>query len=191
MSKKRPRLWLERAYDLKFSSRWRRVAMMNRTRAPVYLLLLCVFAFSLFTGLLNASTTSLGLNWWVIGSGGSRITTGGTVLQSTIGQPLAYRAGSGAVELCAGFWCGTAGEYEVFLPAILNQSSTGWPGPAEVEPNGGYTQANGPICSDVSYTGVLTPGDTGQDWFYLEKPAGGRINIAEVALPHGSGLTFP
>jgi hypothetical protein len=143
-----------------------------------------VFALLLVTGLLYASTASSNLSWWVVGSGGNRLRSGNTVLQSALGQPLAYRASNDNLALCAGFWCGTAGEYEVFLPAILNQISTCWPGPAEVEPNDGYTRANGPICSDVSYTGVLTPGDTGQGWFYLEKSAGGRISIADSSAEH-------
>jgi hypothetical protein len=149
--------------------------------AALFVLSVASFAWA------NVSNTPA-IRSWVIGSGGSRITSGGTVLQSTLGQPLAYRAGSGGLEVCAGFWCGAAGEYEVFLPVVMKQFCGGFAGPSELEDNDHWSRANGPLCSGRIYSGTLTPGD--YDWFSLEKPAGGRISIAETGQLEGSGLTL-
>lgn len=124
-----------------------------------YALFLGIFALFFFASLLYASTASTALNWWVIAGGGRHITSGNTTLEGTLGQPLAYQQSSGNTELCAGFWCGTAVEYAVYLPAIMNQVYTCFAGPSEIEPNDTFTQANGPLCSGVSYTG--SPDDHG------------------------------
>jgi hypothetical protein len=158
------------------------------SRSALIRLLALVFAFFLVTGLLYASTTTSNLSWWVIGSGGNRLSSGNVVLQSTLGQPLAYRASNGNLALCAGFWCATGGDYEVFLPVVMKQFCGGFAGPSELEDNDHWSRANGPICSGRIYSGTLTPGD--YDWFSLEKPAGGRISIAETGQLEGSGLTL-
>lgn len=140
--------------------------------AALFVLSVASFAWA------NVSNTPA-IRTWVIGSGGRRISSGGTVVQSTIGQPLAYRAVSGTSELCAGFWCGAAGEYEVFLPAVMNQFSTCFPGPSEIEPNDQAGQANGPLCSAVNYSGTSDHNGSAQDsdYFYIEMSVSGTVNI--------------
>jgi hypothetical protein len=152
---------------------------MSRTRAPVYLVLIFTLTLSLFAGLLYASTATTNLSWWVVGSGGNRLSSGNTVLQSTLGQPLAYRASSGNTNLCVGFWCGTAGEYEVYLPITLNQFCGGYNNRWETEPNDGASDANGPLCSGINYYGTSDHNGPAQDsdYFYIETTKGGTINI--------------
>jgi hypothetical protein len=158
------------------------------SRSALIRLLALVFAFFLVTGLLYASTTTSNLSWWVIGSGGNRLSSGNVVLQSTLGQPLAYRASNGNLALCAGFWCATGGDYEVFLPLVMNQFLACYPGPSEGVGNNHWTKATGPLCSGLTYAGNIGPGE--EDWFYFVKNPGGAVNITAVGLPIKSGLTL-
>jgi hypothetical protein len=67
----------------------------------------------------------------------------------------------------------------IYLPAIMNQVYACFPGPSEIEPNDTFAQANGPLCSGVSYTG--SPDDHGSatdnDYFYIEMATSGTIHI--------------
>ena len=59
------------------------------------------------------------LSWNVLGGGGGSIGSGGITLDGTIGQPVVGQASGASYTLCAGFWCGAAGEYRVYLPVVL------------------------------------------------------------------------
>jgi hypothetical protein len=71
------------------------------------------------TSLVAAAETGLTLERWIIASGGSQATNGGTGLQSTIGQPLAYRVENGTSELCSGFLCEAQSEFYLFIPTLM------------------------------------------------------------------------
>jgi hypothetical protein len=68
---------------------------------------------------------------------------------------------------------------DVYLPAVMNQYSTCFAGPAEIEPNDLFTQANGPLCSGVNYTGTSDHNGSAQDsdYFYIQTTATGTINV--------------
>ncbi len=61
-----------------------------------------------------AAANAESVDWWVIAGGGGH---GGaaTTLGGTVGQWVA----GGDARLCAGFWCGVAAQYRVFLPLVL------------------------------------------------------------------------
>lgn len=59
------------------------------------------------------------INWWTIGGGGGHAEAGIYALDATVGQTVTGVAMTGDSELCAGFWCVAAGEYVVYLPAIM------------------------------------------------------------------------
>jgi hypothetical protein len=71
------------------------------------------------TNLVAAAETGLTLERWIIASGGSLISNSGTALQSTIGQPLAYRVENGTSELCSGFLCEAQSEFYLFIPTLM------------------------------------------------------------------------
>jgi hypothetical protein len=59
------------------------------------------------------------IDWWVIGGGGSSVSSGSYSLSGTVGQPIMGADLSGTRYLCSGFWCGAMPEYHVYLPLIL------------------------------------------------------------------------
>jgi hypothetical protein len=67
----------------------------------------------------QAAPNAPNIDWWVIGGGGGSDTASGTTLSGTIGQVIAGTDSDGTQELCAGFWCGAAAEYKIYLPLIL------------------------------------------------------------------------
>lgn len=75
------------------------------------------------TAAVIASTATPEIRWWATGAGGRQVSSGGTTLGGTPGQPLGYRAASGNLELCAGFWCGAESEYVVFLSIVTSGSA--------------------------------------------------------------------
>ncbi len=58
----------------------------------------------------------------VTGGGGGRVEQGIYTLDYTIGQPVVGTASNTPYELCAGFWCGGAGEYKIYLPLVLRNA---------------------------------------------------------------------
>ena len=72
----------------------------------------------LLTGVAIAAN-SPSIDWWTIGGGGGSDAAGGTTLEGTSGQAVVGPDSNGAHELCAGFWCGAAAEYRVYLPTVL------------------------------------------------------------------------
>lgn len=74
-----------------------------------------------------------------------------------------------------------------FAPLILHQSPPPpacFAGPNEIEPNNSQVQANGPLCSDLSYAGW--PGDN-YDIYYIETVAAGPIDVELTQFSAGGG----
>lgn len=67
-----------------------------------------------FAGATLAVASAASIDWWVVAGGGGQ-GSAATPLGGTVGQ---WAAG-GDARLCAGFWCGAAAQYRVFLPLIL------------------------------------------------------------------------
>jgi len=65
-----------------------------------------------------AATGAASVDWWVI-AGGGRQSSAATSLSGTVGQ---WASGSSNTRLCAGFWCGVAVQYKVFLPLVLRSA---------------------------------------------------------------------
>jgi len=65
-----------------------------------------------------------GINWGVIAGGGGSTSTGGTALDSVIGQWAVAGGTSGTTEVGSGFWGGGGAEvgksatYKIFLPLV-------------------------------------------------------------------------
>ena len=70
-----------------------------------------------FTGAALAAANAESLDWWVIAGGGGQAGAA-TTLGGTVGQ---WVSGS-STQLCAGFWCGMAVQYRVFLPLVLREA---------------------------------------------------------------------
>jgi hypothetical protein len=98
---------------------------MSRKRSSGYALLLGLLILALATGVLYAAASSSNLDWWFVGGSGGRSTSGGHVLEGTLGQPVVGPATSGNNSLCAGFWCGAQGTYGLYLPLIVKESAAG------------------------------------------------------------------
>ncbi len=85
-------------------------------------ILMIVVGLLLGSLLLTTATLAGGshtLSWSVLGGGGGSVGSGGITLDGTIGQPVVGQVGAPSYALCAGFWCGVAGEYRVYLPVVL------------------------------------------------------------------------
>jgi len=60
--------------------------------------------------------------WSVIGGGGGHAEAAPYALDGTVGQPMVGQAASPPYDLCAGFWCGAAARYGVYLPLVLRNN---------------------------------------------------------------------
>ena len=87
--------------------------MRKRTMTALAVIL---FSSLLLTGLVLAQGA---VDWDVLGSGGGHAEAGIYSLDGTIGQALAGRISNAPYELCAGFWCGIATDYKVYLPIVI------------------------------------------------------------------------
>jgi len=87
---------------------------MKRVTIP-----LTLAALLLLTGVILANGVTPTVDWWVIGGGGRHIDATPYALDGTIGQAVVGVATDTGYELCAGFWCGAAVEYAIYLPLIL------------------------------------------------------------------------
>lgn len=84
----------------------------------ICVLVLALTIASLGTGLALANGTVLPRQ--VLSGGASDATAaGGVSVRATLGQPMVGPSGQGSYHLCAGFWCGTAIEYEIYLPLVV------------------------------------------------------------------------
>ena len=94
-----------------------------RKRIPIYL---CIFLaiVLLLVSFQHVRSAPVGFlnNWWVIGGGaGPRMTGGGYILDSTLGQP-AIGASTGNSILGSGFWFVETSGSKIVLPIILQGS---------------------------------------------------------------------
>ncbi len=80
--------------------------------------LLVLLALFLLTGAALAQGAP-NVNWSVIGGGGGRAEAAPYALDGTVGQPIVGRVGNSPYDLCAGFWCGAAAQYRIYLPLVL------------------------------------------------------------------------
>jgi hypothetical protein len=89
-------------------------------RTKVIVVLCAVLACGLLlSGVARSASEAAGIDWYVIGAGGSTGTASGTlVMGGTAGQAV---AGVASQDLCAGFWCGAGGSagYRTYLPLVL------------------------------------------------------------------------
>jgi len=74
--------------------------------------------------------------------------------------------------------------YLAFAPSVLHQLLPCFSGPEEMEPNNNSSQANGPLCTGRSYTGL--PNDR-FDIFYFDTRSQGRI-VLEMQNHVGNGV---
>ncbi len=91
----------------------------TRPSRGIYVLALALAIASLGTGLALANGT-VELPRQVLSGGISDASAAGEVsLHATLGQPMIGPSSQGLYHLCAGFWCGTAIEYTIYLPLTL------------------------------------------------------------------------
>ena len=76
--------------------------------------------FLLASGVLAQDTPAI--NWSVIGGGGGHAEAAPYALDGTVGQPMVGQAASPPYDLCAGYWCGAAAGYRVYLPLLLRNN---------------------------------------------------------------------
>jgi hypothetical protein len=98
---------------------------MSKKGPTGYAPLLGLLILTLATGVLYATASSSNLHWWYLGGSGGRFSSGGHVLEGTLGQPVVGPATSGDNSLCAGFWCGAQGQYILYLPVVVKESAAG------------------------------------------------------------------
>lgn len=96
---------------------------MTRTRvalAGLGVLLLLLVAAAAWAG----SSANYAVDWQVLSGGGAPAVSGSEAvsLNGSLGQTVVGVASSASSELCAGFWCGTAIEYSVYLPLVLRNA---------------------------------------------------------------------
>jgi len=77
-----------------------------------------LLAFFLLVSVALAQGTPT-INWSVIGGGGGHAEAAPYALDGTLGQPIVGLATGPSVSLCAGYWCGAAAQYRVYLPLVL------------------------------------------------------------------------
>ncbi len=65
------------------------------------------------------------LSWWTVDGGGGTSSGGGYALSGTIGQPDAALVAGGGYTLAGGFWGGGAVQYRIYLPAVVQNYSSG------------------------------------------------------------------
>lgn len=59
------------------------------------------------------------IRWRAIASGGARLEQGPVNLDNTLGQSVVGGFGDGDADLCVGFWCRLAAQYELYIPLTL------------------------------------------------------------------------
>jgi hypothetical protein len=84
-----------------------------------WMILGALIASLLLISAAQAAPNAPSIDWWTIGGGGGSDAVSDTALSGTVGQAVVGADDNGAHELCAGFWCGAAAEYEVYLPLVL------------------------------------------------------------------------
>jgi hypothetical protein len=81
-------------------------------------MLIAALALLLLTGVALAFD-GYDLSWYVIGGGGGHSEAAPYALDGTVGQAVAGPVSSAPYDLCSGYWCGGAVEYNIYLPLII------------------------------------------------------------------------
>ena len=92
---------------------------MNKRKT---LALLVALSCILLTGrALAMSSDNYRLDWFtpLTGGGGGAASSANYAVNFTIGQTASDTSSSAGYEGCLGYWCDTAGAYDVYLPLIL------------------------------------------------------------------------
>lgn len=114
---------------------------------------------------------------YVIASGGTPgegISSTNYRMMSTLGQPSdTTTATSSNYVLYSGYW-GPLIPPDVYLPMVLNNVSSCYVSPLEIEPNNTRAEATGPLCDAQTYQGA--PNDQ-RDYFTFVTNSGGNIVI--------------
>lgn len=95
---------------------------MKKCRCTIALALICMLL--VIGTALAGSSANYAVDWQVLSSGGAPAVSGSeaVALNGSLGQLVVGVASSASSELCAGFWCGTAIEYSVYLPLVLRNA---------------------------------------------------------------------
>jgi hypothetical protein len=99
--------------------------MMKRKTTGLVLAVVLVLVIVAGGGALVSAQTGGGYNlsWNTMDGGGYMFSTGGGYsLSGTIGQPDAGLLSGGIYTLLGGFWGGGVGQYQIYLPTVLNNS---------------------------------------------------------------------
>jgi hypothetical protein len=95
-----------------------------KTYRLITLCILCALLI-LLTGVAWARTAQNSLiDRSVIGSGGAYLEQGVVSLDNTLGQPVVGSYSDGNADLCVGFWCQIAFEYNVYIPLVLKNENS-------------------------------------------------------------------
>lgn len=90
-------------------------------------------------------------------------------LLATIAVNGSYNGSAAAHNPEAGCW-----PKDVFLPLAVSDYINYFPGTQEAEPNNSYQEANGPLVSGISYSGLF---NDERDFFSIYVQTAGQINI--------------
>ncbi len=76
-----------------------------------------ILLFVTIAGVARAAPSAVTIDQWVIGAGGSQVSSGVYELQYTLGQPVATEVETGSHHLCAGYWCDPV--FRIYLPMVV------------------------------------------------------------------------
>ena len=79
---------------------------------------LLLVALSL-AGVALAAPATHSIERWVMGGGGGSDAAGSLALSGTLGQAVTGVDSSSGAILCAGFWCQSAAERQIFVPIVI------------------------------------------------------------------------
>jgi hypothetical protein len=84
--------------------------------------LLCVLV--LIGSVLAMSSTNYRLDWFTPLTGGGGGPAGSTnyAVNLTVGQTASGAASSPSYQACLGYWCGTGGQWRVYLPLVVRNA---------------------------------------------------------------------
>jgi hypothetical protein len=89
---------------------------MNRTKIiALTVVLLLVLVSTAGAG----SSAQYTIDWDVSSAGGASMQSSSYGLAGTIAQPVSGVSSSPSYVLCAGYWCGMAIDYPIYLPLIV------------------------------------------------------------------------
>ncbi len=99
-------------------NRWKRILTISVVLVLALLVVAVVAALALPTEPAAPAATSL--DWQVVASGGTTMSSASFTMQSTSGQPVAGPASSASYSLLSGYWQSfQAAVREIFLPVSI------------------------------------------------------------------------